>query len=123
VRALTDYRGRTVLLNIWQTNCVYCADEMPMLNTLQKDKPSIVVIGVSIDNTSHSFKTVFDFAAAHKIDYQLVVDSTSSLFLNYVALSGGSYVLPETFIIGPDGIIQELLQGEQTRQTIEKYLP
>lgn len=83
----------------------------------------MAVIGLSIDNTSHSFQTVLDYATTNNIGYQLVVDSTSSLFLDYVALSGGSYVLPETFIIGTDGKIEALLQGEQTRNALDRWIP
>ena len=32
---LSDFRGRTVLLNIWATWCAPCRDEMPTLDRLQ----------------------------------------------------------------------------------------
>jgi peroxiredoxin len=122
VHSLSEYKGRPVVLNFWATSCGFCVDEMPMLDKLQQDRKDIAVIGVSTDNTNHSFKTVLDFAREHHISYQLVVDSTSSLSVNYIALSSGAYALPETFIIGSDGQIQALLLGEQQRSMLDRYL-
>ena len=48
---LTDWRGRTVLLNLWATWCVPCRKEMPALDTLQADLggQGFEVIAVNID--------------------------------------------------------------------------
>src|SRR5262245_43444195 len=35
-RHLTDWQGRTVLLNLWATRCVPCRKEMPALAALEK---------------------------------------------------------------------------------------
>lgn len=35
--ALSDWRGKVVLLNFWAVSCVPCREEMPSLNTLEKD--------------------------------------------------------------------------------------
>ena len=35
-KTLTDWRGRTVLLNLWATWCVPCRKEMPALDALQE---------------------------------------------------------------------------------------
>jgi thiol-disulfide isomerase/thioredoxin len=48
---LDDFRGRTVLLNIWATWCAPCRKEMPSLDRLQAEMggPDFQVIALSID--------------------------------------------------------------------------
>ena len=35
--SLADWQGKVVLLNFWAVSCVPCREEMPSLNTLEKD--------------------------------------------------------------------------------------
>lgn len=35
--SLADWQGKVVLLNFWAVSCVPCREEMPALNTLEKD--------------------------------------------------------------------------------------
>jgi len=50
-KKLSDWRGRTVLLNLWATWCVPCRREMPALETLQTKLggPDFEVVAVNID--------------------------------------------------------------------------
>jgi thiol-disulfide isomerase/thioredoxin len=50
-RHLADWRGRTVLFNLWATWCVPCRKEMPALDTLEAKLggPSFEVVTVNID--------------------------------------------------------------------------
>ena len=50
-RKLSDWRGRTVLVNLWATWCVPCRKEMPALESLQAKLggPDFEVVAVNID--------------------------------------------------------------------------
>jgi thiol-disulfide isomerase/thioredoxin len=50
-KKLSDWRGRTVLLNLWATWCVPCRKEMPALERLQAKLggPDFEVVAVNID--------------------------------------------------------------------------
>jgi thiol-disulfide isomerase/thioredoxin len=50
-RTLSDFRGRTVLLNVWATWCPPCREEMPSLDRLQKalGGPGFEVVALSLD--------------------------------------------------------------------------
>src|SRR6059058_1162938 len=50
-KKLSDWRGRTVLVNLWATWCVPCRKEMPALESLQTrlGGPNFEVIAVNID--------------------------------------------------------------------------
>jgi thiol-disulfide isomerase/thioredoxin len=52
--ALSDFRGRTVLLNVWATWCTPCRAEMPMLDRLQHELGggAFEVVALSIDSKS-----------------------------------------------------------------------
>ena len=50
-RKLSDWRGRTVLLNLWATWCVPCRKEMPALDALEGSLggPKFQVVAINID--------------------------------------------------------------------------
>jgi thiol-disulfide isomerase/thioredoxin len=50
-KKLSDWRGRTVLVNLWATWCVPCRREMPALDALQAKLggPDFQVVAVNID--------------------------------------------------------------------------
>jgi len=50
-KTLADWKGRTVLLNLWATWCVPCRKEMPALAALQQKLggPAFEVVAVKID--------------------------------------------------------------------------
>jgi thiol-disulfide isomerase/thioredoxin len=50
-KKLSDWRGRTVLVNLWATWCVPCRKEMPALQELQTKLggPNFEVVAVNID--------------------------------------------------------------------------
>ncbi|SRR5579883_321037 len=124
VHWLSEYKGRTVVLNIWASWCSNCITEMPGLqNIAQNGGDSIVVIGISNDNQrSNTFETIQAFTKAYKITYQVVIDSMLLLTSDYIAASNGLYSIPETFIIGKDGAIKFLLPGDHPEATIKSYI-
>jgi len=50
-KKLSDWRGRTVLVNLWATWCVPCRKEMPALESLQTQLggPNFEVVAINID--------------------------------------------------------------------------
>jgi thiol-disulfide isomerase/thioredoxin len=50
-KKLSDWRGKTVLVNLWATWCVPCRKEMPALEALQAklEAPSFEVVAINID--------------------------------------------------------------------------
>jgi thiol-disulfide isomerase/thioredoxin len=50
-RKLSEWRGRTVLVNLWATWCVPCRKEMPALDSLQArlGGPNFEVVAINID--------------------------------------------------------------------------
>lgn len=56
-----DFRGRTVLLNVWATWCAPCRKEMPTLDRLEQKLggPNFEVVALSIDRQGRAVVTPF----------------------------------------------------------------
>jgi len=52
-KTLKDFRGKTVLLNLWATWCAPCREEMPSLDRLQQELGSdtFQVVALAVDRT------------------------------------------------------------------------
>jgi thiol-disulfide isomerase/thioredoxin len=71
-RKLSDWRGRTVLVNLWATWCVPCRKEMPALQALQTKLggPKFEVVAVNIDTRDpEKPKTFLRDANLTKLDF------------------------------------------------------
>jgi thiol-disulfide isomerase/thioredoxin len=60
-RKLSDWRGRTLLVNLWATWCVPCRKEMPALERLQTrlGGPNFEVVAINIDTRDHEKPKTF----------------------------------------------------------------
>lgn len=96
---LADFRGRTVLLNIWATWCVPCREEMPTLDRLQArlGGPAFHVIALSIDRAGMGAVRRFyeEIGIRHLAVY--LGDQTRAM------LGFGVIGLPTTILIDPQG--------------------
>jgi len=115
--ALTDYKGKVVLLNFWATWCGPCKVEIPWFmefNKTYKDR-GLAVVGVSLDDDG--WKSVKPYLAEKKIDYTVVVgnDAVSKSY-------GDVDSLPTTFIIDQDGRIAFTHTGLVSKDTYEKEI-
>jgi thiol-disulfide isomerase/thioredoxin len=73
---LSDYRGKTVLLNFWTTWCTACAMEMPDLVELEKRyNENLVILGISLDGSDghgHDHASFVDLEEATKKGWDAV---------------------------------------------------
>lgn len=95
--SLSDFRGKTVLLNFWATWCAPCIAEMPALERLhqQFQERSFLVLGVSTDFDP---RVVSLFQQKQGLSFPIVIDQEIVVPKKY-GVSG----FPESFFIGPDG--------------------
>src|SRR3954464_11316687 len=81
IRHLTDWRGRTVLLNLWATWCAPCRKEMPALDALQKNRGSdrfqVVAVNVDTGDDTKPRKFLQEISVGHLGLYR---DNTLGLF-------------------------------------------
>ena len=123
-RSLDDYKGQVVLLNIWATWCAPCRVEMPSIEKLHQalGPEGLKVVAVSVDVAGQD-DVIRSFARQLGLTFTILHDPTDRTQKQYQATA-----VPETFIIGRDGVIRKKLIGavdwnsEANRAVIEQLL-
>jgi thiol-disulfide isomerase/thioredoxin len=102
-RTLADWRGRTVLLNLWATWCVPCRKEMPALDSLQADLggQGFEVVAVNIDtrDAEKPLKFLKETGVTHLAYYS---DQSAKVFQDLKS-AGKAFGMPTTLIIDRSG--------------------
>jgi thiol-disulfide isomerase/thioredoxin len=101
--SLADFKGRTVLLNLWATWCVPCRQEMPALDRLQGmlTSKNFAVVAVNIDTARLDRPKAFLHEIGVK-NLKLYTDNTAAAFQT-LKQAGKVLGLPATILIGEDG--------------------
>ncbi|KEQ07189.1 thiol:disulfide interchange protein TlpA [Pseudorhizobium pelagicum] len=106
-----DLQGKTVLLNLWATWCGPCREEMPALNTLQKDMGSedFEVVAVNIDTGSDEKPKAF--LAETGVDALGYYRDSSMGVFNALKKEGLAFGLPVTLLLDRNGCLMSAMNG------------
>ncbi len=102
-RKLSDWRGKTVLVNLWATWCVPCRREMPALDALQAKLggPNFEVVAINIDTRdADKPKNFLKEANLTRLDY--FSDPKAKVFQDLKAI-GRALGMPTSVLIDPQG--------------------
>lgn len=112
--SLTDYKGKVVFLNIWATWCPPCKEEMPSMEKLyqQLKGEDFEILAVSVD--ASGAEDVGPFVKELGLSFPVLLDSEGTM-LNLYGTTG----LPESFIIGKEGLIEKIVIGPMDWSTPE----
>lgn len=110
-KTLADWRGRTVLLNLWATWCVPCRKEMPALDELQAKLggPEFEVVAINIDTRdADKPKAWLKETGVDRLAYY--ADDSAKVFQDLKA-AGKAFGMPTTILIDPNGCELGSLSG------------
>lgn len=107
--ALSDLRGKAVVINFWASWCIPCKEESPYLQRTwqaMRDR-GLVVVGIDEEDLSADAKR---FVRRYRLTYPIVRDKSGAVRDAY-GLTG----YPETFVIDRRGRIVEHVAGPVDR--------
>jgi thiol-disulfide isomerase/thioredoxin len=108
---LSDWGGRTLVINFWATWCEPCRREIPLLEAIRRENngKNLEIVGIAVDHPDSVQKMVKDL----NIEYPVLVGEKGGLAA--VSAFGMDTVLPFTVFADPDGRIVTLKVGELHR--------
>jgi cytochrome c biogenesis protein CcmG, thiol:disulfide interchange protein DsbE len=109
-----DLLGKITLVNVFASWCVPCRQEHPVLTELAKDT-RIRVVGIDYkDQPGNALAFLNEMGNPYAA---VGVDQRGRTFIDW-----GAYGVPETFLVGPDGIIVTKVIGALDAENVERLL-
>jgi len=102
-KKLSDWRGKTVLVNLWATWCVPCRKEMPALDNLQAKlgSPDFEVVAINIDTRDPNKPRAFlKEANLDRLSY--FTDTSAKVFQDLKAI-GRALGMPTSILVDGQG--------------------
>jgi thiol-disulfide isomerase/thioredoxin len=112
----SDFQGRIVFLNFWQTTCEPCKRELPTFEAFVAAQPpdGAVVLAVNVAENPDVVSTFLQDRGVSNLSVLMDIDAA-------VADSYGVFQLPVTFGIDRNGIVRFPKYGEMTREEMDAY--
>ena len=109
---LSEQKGKVVVINLWATWCIPCVDELPNFEKISEDfSDEVSVIAIhSLPVTTNVSAWLSDYS--YTIPFAVDEDGSVSELLN------ASTVLPQTIVIGKDGVVTYNRSGSLTYEEL-----
>jgi peroxiredoxin len=113
---LSDFRGRTVIVNFWATWCIPCRQEFPELVAAyeQGKGEGLVVLAVDLQEDPDSVRK---FAAEFDATFPIVIDAKGDVAHQYRLIGP-----PTSFFVDQSGILRSEQVGALTEAALARKL-
>lgn len=122
---LDQFEGKTVLLVFWATWCGSCADELPILDILQKDFKKLPFEIIAVSEDYNGLEVITKYFQDNEIRHLKIYHDYQNQLFKAMDVAG----LPTAFLIDPDGKIKTIFKGvikwqdDITRELILSKIP
>lgn len=119
LQALSQWQGKTLVVNYWATWCPPCREEIPALKRIHRKYASngVEVVGIALDDVAK----VREYAAEMSIDYSLLIAGAETLTASK-ELGNRAGVLPFTVILDRTGKVAYTHAGALTEAALDAVL-
>ncbi len=113
VLSISDFEGKTVLLNLWATWCGPCRAEMPALDKLQKEAGSsqkfeVVAVNIDTDESDEKPRSFLQETGVEALGFYR--DNSLGIF-NTLKKEGLVFGLPSTMLLDAKGCLVGHMNG------------
>ena len=114
--SLSSFKGKPIILNVWNSTCLPCINEAHLLQSLwQKVKSQgVVFIGIDFQDLKGDG---LSFIKKYSVTYPNVLDVSGSTAISY-----GVTATPETLFISRQGVVVSRVISELTEQSFQSNL-
>lgn len=113
--ALSDLRGKPVVVNFWASWCPPCKDEAPLFEAAYEEYGDrISFLGVDIRDARSD---ALEFVEEYGLDYPSVRDEGMKIYADY-GLTGQ----PETYFIDAEGVLVEHVAGPVDEEKLSQVI-
>ena len=114
--SLANFKGKPVVLNVWNSTCGPCVNEAPLLQSQWQrvQTHGVVFIGIDFQDIKSDG---LSFLEKYGITYPNVFDANGSTAISY-----GVTGTPETIFINRQGVVVSRVAYELTEQTLQSNL-
>ncbi|KPI28862.1 alkyl hydroperoxide reductase/ Thiol specific antioxidant/ Mal allergen [Actinobacteria bacterium OK074] len=118
---LSDYAGRTVVVNVWASSCGPCRAETPMLVRYQKAMRDrgVVVLGLNEDASAAAARS---FADDVGMSYPSLLDPDTKLFHRLARGLVSTQGIPVTLVVDTSGRVAATTAGTLTETRLTRLV-
>jgi cytochrome c biogenesis protein CcmG, thiol:disulfide interchange protein DsbE len=108
------FAGKPVVLVAWAPWCPHCQAELPVLDRVAREYPTVGLVTVVTDIGLHPGPAPEAFMSDNGLSFPVAVDDESRT----IALALGISEFPTIYFVGPDGMVRVSTVGEMPESTL-----